>query len=507
MNSNNNEIIINSTIGNTRIAIVKNQNLENIFVERPDHQRSVGNIYKGIVQNVIPGMQAAFIDIGQSINAFLPFTEIGSFDVLNNEPFSINGRASKNLKDKKINLEIGDEIIVQVIKEPFSGKGARVTTDISLPGSFMVLVPNSNYIGISKKITNKYERNRIKKIISEFKIKNIGIIARTICVNQNENNIKNDFDRLTKIWDEVKYKIDKKKGKNLIYQDFTTSDLVIRDLLTQSIEKLIIDSKPLYKRIYKLVKEIDKTFLTKIVLHKSKKPIFDKYYGIEEQIRKILKPKIWLKSGAHLIIEQTEAMAVIDVNSGRFIGKKNHEENSLKINLEAGKEIVRQLKLRDIGGLIVIDFIDLLQAKNRKKVYDEFRKHLKRDRAKVSVSEFSNFGLLEMTRQRIRASLMATLSEECELCSGVGRIASKDTVITSIENWVKRFKKKANDKRLVIHLHPTLYSYIKENKPKLINKMMWNNWLYLEFEEDRTILRDKFKVYSKKRKNFITENI
>ena len=234
--ANDNRIIVNSTIGNTRIALIKNDILDNIFIERPDHQRTVGNIYKGKVQNVIPGMQAAFIDIGESVNAFLPFTEIAGFDVLNNEPFSIDKDKNKNSKDKKIHLVVGDEIIIQVIKEPFSGKGARVTTNISIPGSYMVYVPHENYLGISKKINDKYEKNRIKKIITNLKPKNVGIIARTICLNQKEVNIKNDFDRLHKIWNEIKYKIDTTKGINLIYQDFTISDLVIRDLFTESID-------------------------------------------------------------------------------------------------------------------------------------------------------------------------------------------------------------------------------------------------------------------------------
>ena len=206
------EIILNSTIGNTRIALVKNQVLDNLFIERPEHQRTVRNIYKGKVQNVIPGMQAAFIDIGQPINAFLPFAEIGSFNPLSDEPFIIDSKDRKKTSNKKINLVIGDDIIVQVIKEPFSGKGARVTTDISIPGSFMVLVPNSNYIGISKKISDRYERNRIKKIIANFKPEDLGIIARTICSNQTDINIKNDYDRLFKIWNEIKYKIESTKN-------------------------------------------------------------------------------------------------------------------------------------------------------------------------------------------------------------------------------------------------------------------------------------------------------
>tara|TARA_B100000579_G_scaffold178815_1_gene145738 strand:+ start:920 stop:2437 length:1518 start_codon:yes stop_codon:yes gene_type:complete len=505
MPNSNNEIIINSTIGNTRIVLTKNEIIDNIFIERPDHQRTVGNIYKGKVQNVIPGMQAAFIDIGHSVNAFLPFTEIGKYDVINDEPFSIE--STKGKSDKKINIEIGDEIIVQVIKEPFSGKGARVTTDISIPGSFMVLVPNTNYIGISKKISDRYERSKIKNTISNFKPKDIGIIARTICKNQNEKNIKNDFERLHKIWGEIKYKIDSLKGINLIYQDFTISDLVIRDLLTPNIDKLVIDSKPLYKRIFKLVKEINPEFSSQIVLHKSKIPIFDQYYNIEEQIQKALKAKVWLKSGGHLIIEHTEAMVVIDVNSGRFIGKKNHEENSLKINLEAAIEIIKQLKLRDIGGLIVIDFIDLEKEVNRKKVYDALKKAIKIDGSKASLSEFSNFGLLQMTRQRVGLSLLYTLTNKCNVCYGTGRISSLDAVLTNIENWINRFRNKNRDRRLIIYVNKKVEEYILNSKKKSLNKLMFRKLMWIEIKEDESLHVNDFKVFSKKRKKDVTNEV
>jgi len=506
MASSSNEIIINSTIGNTRIALINDQNLDNLFIERPDHKRTVGNIYKGKVQNVIPGMQAAFIDIGDSINAFLPFTEIGKYDVLNGEPFSID-YDEKSVQDKNIKLDIGDEIIVQVIKEPFSGKGARVTTNISVPGSFMVIVPNSNYIGISKKISDRYERNRIKKIISNFKPKNIGVIARTICAKKEEKNIKNDFDRLIKIWNEVKYKMETKKDISLLYQDFKISDLVIRDLLTENIKKLAIDSKPLYKRISKLIKEINPESYSKILFHNKKIPIFDHYYNIEEQINKLLKPKVWLKSGGHLIIEHTEAMVVIDVNSGRFIGKKNHEENSLKINIEAAKEIVRQLKLRDIGGLIVIDFIDLDKDQNRKKVYDALKQAIKKDGSKASLSEFSNFGLLQMTRQRVGLSLLHTLTHKCKICYGLGRTHSPDTVLTNIENWINRFRNKNKDRRLIIYVHSTIEEYIYTSKKSSLNKFMFKKLMWIEFKTDSKLNINEFKVFSKKRKKDVTDEV
>jgi len=408
--------------------------------------------------------------------------------------------------DPAKDFKIGDEILVQVIKEPYGEKGPRVTTAISIPGSLMVVVPNGNYIGISRKISDKYEKRRLRNIAKEMQPNGAGFILRTIAEGKDKKILEHDFNQVMESYRTLNHRVKNRNAPVIVYEDYETVDQVIRDLFTSDISKMQIDDKILYKRVHNYVKTVSPNQINCISQFKNKGSIFDNY-NIESQIEKSLKQKVWMKSGAHLVIEQTEAMLVIDINSGRYIGKKDHEQNSMAINLEAAKEIARQLRFRDTGGLIVIDFIDLLQPANRKKVYDEFRRYLTKDRAKVSVSEFSSFGLLEMTRQRIRVSLMDTLSEECQACNGIGRIASKDTVITSIENWVKRFKKKENDKRLVIHLHPTLFDYIKANRPKLINKMMWSNWLYLEFEEDKSLIRDKFKVFSKKRKDFILDSI
>ena len=239
-------------------------------------------------------------------------------------------------------------------------------------------------------------------------------------------------------------------------------------------------------------------------LRKSKGYIFEEH-NIDDQIRKTLNKKVWLKSGGHLVIEHTEAMVVIDVNSGRFIGKKDHEQNSLKINIEAAQEVARQLKLRDIGGLIVIDFIDLQEQKNRKKVFDQLRTLLKKDRAKVSLSEFSNFGLLEMTRQRTRLSLLHTVSDECPECHGLGVVSSYDTVLTNLENWLRKFKSKNRDKRLVISLNPSVSDYIINNKSKIINGMMWANWTFISIEGDHNININDFKVFSKKQNKYVTD--
>ena len=516
--SNSKQIYINESAGTTRIAITENNKLIEMHAELPEHNRTVGNIYKGKIQNVIPGMQAAFVDIGLDINAFLPFSEIGNYEGLSNlslseedddkdpdEKISHNGKIrSRDQFIKK--LKINDEILVQVIKEPFMGKGPRVTTDISIPGSLLVLVPDVNYIGISRKISDKYEKRRLRRLAKKFQPDNFGLIIRTVSEGKNQTLIESDFQRVWTKWEELEKSTKEEDAPILIYKDFTTSDQVIRDLFSPDIEKICVDSKTIYKRIINYLKTVHPDEVDKIELYKTKKPIFTNF-NIEKQIKQTLEPKVLLKSGASIVIEHTEAMVVIDVNSGKFIGKKNHEQNSLQINIEAATEIARQLRLRDIGGLIVIDFIDLMKVENRKKVYEEFRRILRMDKARVSLSEFSNFGLLEMTRERIKLNLLSALTDQCYICDGVGRIPSKSMILTEIENWLKMFKSKANDRRLVIHLNPILKKYIENNNKKMISSFMWKNWVYIDIAEDKNMPQTEFKVYSKKRKRFVTSDI
>ena len=508
------EMFINVSAGGTRIAVTENRKLVELHIERADYERMVGNIYKGKVQNVIPGMQAAFIDIGYESNAFLPFSEIGSPENLNNLSFddeddetpSKNKNTTKRNFNPEKDLSIGDDILVQVIKEPFSGKGPRVTTEVSIPGSLMVLVPNGNYIGISRKISDKYEKRRLRRTVKDFKPDNFGLIVRTIAQGKDDALLESDFNRVWDRWKELDQKIKKKKAPATVFRDFTTSDQVIRDLFTPQVKRLIVDDKSLYKRFSTYLKDVSPDQLKNLELMKGKGIIFNKN-KIEEQIDKSLRRKVWMKSGAHLVIEHTEAMVVIDVNSGRFIGKKDHESNSLKINLESAREIARQLRLRDIGGLIVIDFIDLQDVENRKKVYNELRSNLLKDKAKVSLAEFSDFGLLEMTRQRIGLSLLHTVSTECSQCNGLGRILSKETILTLLENWLKRFRATSKDRRLRIDLHPEMADYIYVTKSKVISGFMWKNWILIEIKKNHQIQIDSFRVYSKKRRKDVTDEV
>jgi len=491
------EIFINEGMEETRIAIQEDNSLVEVYIERQDNHRMVGNVYKGIVENVLPGMQAAFVDIGYELNAFLPFSEIASDEYLQErKDFK---KRNKNFRNDNIEVDLkkDQEIYVQVIKEPFAGKGPRVTTEVALPGRLLVLVPGANYIGISKKIWDKYERTRLKKIAQRLRQGDTGIIIRTVAEGKSEEHITNDFNQLINNWEKIESKGNNESAPVIVYEDLETASSVVRDLLTPDVEKIIIDSKRLFKKTQKYLEDISPSLLDRLELYKIKSPLFEGF-GIETEIEKLMRPKAWLKSGAYLIIEKTEAMVVVDVNSGRFVGKKLHEDNSLKINLEAAREVARQLRLRDLSGLIVIDFIDMKKDENRKKVYRELRKELKKDRAKVAVAPITEFGLLEMTRQRIRVSLLDSMSEECTACKGSGRIISIETLTTRIDHWLRRYKAKYRSLRIRLQLHPKNATYFNNDKKHILKGLMWQNFIHLKIIENANLRLDEFRFIRSK---------
>jgi len=502
------EIYINESMGETRIAILEDTQLVEVYIEKQEKQRMVGNIYKGKVENVLPGMQAAFVDIGFDINAFLPFSEIENSDYLNDIDDDEKGNSSRNHRKNRDNISVdlhtGQDIYVQAIKEPFAGKGPRVTTEVALPGRLLVLVPNTNYIGISKKVWDKYERRRLKKIISSIKHKGFGVIVRTVAEGKSEELLKNDYEQLKSAWGRLQGKAEKTQAPTIVYEDLETASSVIRDLLTSDVEKIVIDSKKLFRKTSRYLEDVSSDMANRLDYYRLKTPLFEGM-GIEDELVKLMRPKVWMKSGAYLIIEKTEAMVVVDVNSGRFIGKKQHEDNSLKINLEAAREVARQLRLRDLSGLIVIDFIDMREVANQRKVYYEIRKELKKDRAKVAVSPISDFGLLEMTRQRIRLSLIDSMSENCPTCYGSGRIISKETLITRIDHWLRRYKSKHKDLRLKLKLHPENADFIKDKK--VLRGLMWQNFVHISVTSSTEINRDEFRFIRTKDNEDITDYV
>jgi ribonuclease G len=511
-------ILMSETAKETRIAIQENGELVELFVEKPEQSRTVGNIYKGKVENVVEGIQATFVDIGHSLNAFLPFSEMNNPDspgtIIEDisrdeeedeeEEPSYKPRKKRKAPPAEINLKAGQEVLVQVIKEPFGKKGPRVTTDISIPGRFLVLVPNAEYIGISKKIMQRNEKRRLRQIAVSIKPKRFGLIIRTVAKGQDKKTLQADLKQLLENWRELRRDVRNRPAPVCVYYDMGTASSVIRDLLAPDVSKIIVDTKSLYKRLHNYIRTVSPEFTNRLEYYHSRKPLF-MHYNVEKEFERSLNKKVWLKSGGFIVIEHTEAMTPIDVNSGKYIGKKGHEENALRINLEAAREIARQVRLRDIGGLIVIDFIDMEESEHKRMVFNEFRKELRADRAKLALSPISDFGLLEMTRQRIRLNLLYSVSEECPLCHGTGRITSKESLVTKIESWFRRFKLSARERRLTLHVHPEIANYLKESTGNLLRKVQWKNMLWIKMVADNTINVDEFRVYSGKTGDNLTD--
>jgi len=500
----NKEIIINSSLGETRIAILEDGKLVELFAEKPERERMVGDIYLGKVVNVVKGMRAAFVNIGQRQDAFLHFSDIGeSFSTVS----AIIDRDEENHVEEEFPPEairVGQEILVQIIKEPISNKGSRLTTQISIPGRFCVLVPKSSMVGVSKKIDSLKERRKLRKIAKGLRPDGFGIIVRTVAEGRHEPVLKVDIESLLKIWQKLEKKLINAKPPMLVYKDMGMTSSVIRDLFTRDVNRLIVDSRKLYREITSYLKDVARNLVNSVEYYNRKFPIFD-HYGIEVEIEKSLSRKVWLKSGGYIIFDQTEALAAIDVNSGKFIGHKDHEQNSLRINLEAATEIARQLRLRDLGGIIVIDFIDMRDEKNKKRLYDEFRRELRKDRAQANITPISEFGLIEMTRERVRPSLLFTFSETCPTCRGLGRITAKSTILTKIERWVRRFKASSKERNIRLVTNPEIKTYLTEGIRSPLRRIMWNQRILIELQEDLNLDIDEFRFYSKRNNRDITD--
>ncbi len=519
------EIIINSTASQTRVAITEDSRLVDFFVDHPEKRRMVGNIYYGKIARVLPGIRAAFIDIGLKHDAFLHFSDIGNkledmkgvfdddeSDFDDDEPKQ-NGsdQGEKSVKEKNApepklppKLSKGDDIVIQIIKEPVKDKGVRVSSSISIPGRFCVLLPFDDKIGVSKKIADYRERRRLRKIARGILPDNCGLIIRTAAKDQEEKTLAGDLKYLVKTWDEIQNKIKSVKPPSMVYADLTTTISVIRDFLTPDVSKIFIDSKKIFKEIRDYIQFIQPELLSKVEFYKNTTPIFEEF-KIEEQIKSLMGRRVSLPSGGHIVIEHTEAMVVIDVNSGRYAAKKDQELNSLKTDLEAARETVRQLRLRDIGGLIVVDFIDLEDDKNRKKIYDELKKEFKRDRAKIALLPMTEFGLMQITRERIRENILQSMHDACPCCNGTGLVIKKSNLIHELEEWLKRFQQEGKVKSIIIKLHPSLASELRKGKISTFAKFRFKYMWRMKIEENEKIGLQKFQIINAKTNEDITE--
>ncbi len=468
------KIIINSNPWQTRIAITRDEQLQNIYFSAHAQQTLERAYFKGVVSKVLPGIQTAFIDIGQERAGFLHISEIDrdlairkiskytQFDETE-EVATTPQPAPKKRQKADINdiLKEGDTILVQVSKEPVYEKGAKLTTCFTLPGRFIVLMPNIPRMGVSKKIENREERMRLKELVQTHLPEGMGAIIRTTCESRSAHEITKDIDFLLQTWTDIQKKMAAAEPKQKLYEDLDLSLQIVRDHLDDDVEAVIADSSKIQHEIYSFVKQIASEYTTKIKLYEDATPIFD-FYGIEKQIEQALNKKVNLKSGGSLIIETAQAMTVIDVNTGKFTGKSNMEETILKTNLEAAEEAARQLRLRNIGGLIVIDFIDMATSANRQKLFRFFEKILReRDKFQSVVLKVSEFGLVEMTRKRSGKTLLQQLMQDCPTCHGSGLLKSLQTEAYYILRNIKQeFSTKKTSNQITLRLNQRIFSYI-----------------------------------------------
>jgi len=512
----NKEIIINTIGDETRIAITEDGLLTEYFVEQADSQRSVGDIYLGRVAKVIPGIKAAFIDVGHKQDAFLHFSDIDpKIEELNaligdedtdvdideeeeeNNHEKLPAQTQSNYQRTIQNLpkiEKGKEIIVQVTKEPVGNKGFRVTTRITLPGRFLVLLPFDNKIGVSKKIHDPRKRKRLRRIVRSMIPEGFGVIVRTVAANEDEETIKEELNRLLETWKEIEQTIKNEKAPALVYKDASTISSVIRDLFNYEVSKVVVDSKKIYKQLKDYLRQVHPELEDRVELYKGKEPIFD-VFGIEPQLRIAMSRKVPLPSGGHIVIDQTEAMTVIDVNTGKYAASMHQELNSLKIDLEAAREICRQVRLRDIGGIIIIDFIDLEEEKNKKKVYDELKKEFRKDRAKVSILPMTEFGLVQITRQRVRKSIFQRTRDVCPTCGGTGILISKESLLKDIEHWLRRFKLGKFLPKVTLKINPFLENEILKGLIPRYIRWRIKFRVLLNVELDVSLKVDEFRFY------------
>ncbi len=539
------DIIINSTANEHRIAILEDSKLAELFVETPGKERMVGDIYFGKVAKVMPGIRAAFIDIGLQQDAFLHFSDIGSslseYNAMFEEddddeekpstPSAVaqsteggNGTSVETIpaverrtppphngnheRDRRhhleVNLQKGQEILVQITKEPVGKKGVRVTSEISLPGRFLVLLPFDGKVGVSKKLTDFKEKRRLRRAVRSILPAGFGTIIRTVADGKDEALIKQDLEELLRVWHNIEKAVKTEQAPALVYKDMTTTSSVIRDLFSDKVEHVVVDDKKMFKEIKAYVQWMSPDMLDRVEYYKGKEPVFDKY-GVEKDIQGLMSKKVWLKSGGYIFIEKTEAMTVIDVNSGRYAAKKEQEQNSLRTDLEAAREIGRQLRLRDIGGIIVIDFIDLEDEKNKKKVYDEMKKEMKKDRAKMTILPLTEFGLMQITRQRIRQSVQMSLSDACPTCGGTGLVQSKTTTINQIERWIKRFKSESREFRLELKVNPVISAYLTQGAISRLTRIMFKFFVRIKLVIDPALPMDEFHFISRKQNKDVTE--
>jgi ribonuclease G len=502
-------MIISSSDLETRVAILEDDQVVEVFIERARQRGVVGNIYKGRVSKVLPGMQSSFVDIGLERDAFLYVSEVvttveqferleGGEDEEGDDTEAaaavavsagedgvedsgvtpaLNGRPERRARDRdrdrpqpKIEdlLKEGQEVLVQVVKEPLGTKGARLTSHVTMPGRFLVFMPTVDHVGVSRKIEAREERGRLRGIVREFREQHGftgGVIIRTAAAGRSKEDIVSDLSYFHQVWTEIRMRMESRRPPALLFQEQSLVTKLLRDLLTEDYSAIRIDNEQEHRRVVALVERIMPNLLPRVKLYTKGYPIFEEY-GVQAEIDKALRSKVWLKSGGYLVINQTEALVAIDVNTGRYVGKRTGrlEDTIVKTNLEAVKEIVRQLRLRDLGGIIVLDLIDMEEKKNRQKVFQEVEKELRKDRSPSKAVQVSDFGLVIVTRKRVKQSLERQLTEPCPYCSGSGSIKSSSTICYEILTELRKIGPDLDGHGVILRVNPDIARALKEEE-------------------------------------------
>ena len=537
------EILINGGPRETRVAILEDDRLVELLVDRPDHRRIVGDIYLGKVEAVLPGIQAAFVDIGQEKSAFLHASDLlepeedeedpeenGDADEAEPAPPPARGdsgssggrrrgngnRPSGEFRQREVSgrklpdigeiLKKGQVLPVQVTKEPISTKGSRVTAQISLPGRFLVYMPYASRVGISRKIDNREQRARLRELVTGLLPENSGgVIVRTVAEGVTEDHFRREISALLTQWKKIKRKqFYTRKAPALLQREASLTRGLIRDVFSDKVDALYVDSAEVHREILDYLEDVDPELKARVHHYKGALPLFDKYQ-IEGEISNLFKPRVDLPTGGSLVIQPTEALVSIDVNTGRYTGKKDPEKTILRTNLEAAREIARQLRLRDLGGIIVCDFIDMETRSNRDRVLQELRTHLGRDRARTKAMAVSELGMVEMTRQRIRPSLHASMTTGCPTCEGTGRVFRPEVVTRRLERSLRRVGHDKREKALTIRLHPEVALYLLEEEPRLLSSLAKSIGVELETRDDPMMHLDEFRLMSRPSGRDVTE--
>ncbi|MFZ5974339.1 MAG: Rne/Rng family ribonuclease [Bacillota bacterium] len=461
------EILVDIHPYQTRVALLEDRELSEIYIERRHKQCLVGNIYKGRVQNILPGMQAAFVDIGLEKNAFLyagdVYVDQSSFE------FEGNGKTPQlekgNIPDIKDLLKPNQEIMVQVIKEPTGTKGARVTIHVTLPGRLLVLMPTVNYVGVSRRIEGEggNERGRLKSLIEGIKPKSMGIIVRTAAEGKNEDDFKSEIRFLGRLWEKIQQKYNNVKAPRLVHLEENLVFRTIRDIFNAEIDRVYINDRDYFDKAVALSNIVTPWLTDRIHFYDGEEELFDSY-GLEAKIDKSLARKVWLKNGSYLVFDQTEALTTVDVNTGKFVGNDSLQQTILETNLLAAKEIARQLKMRDISGIIIIDFIDMEDDSHGEQVVETLREALKGDRTKTNVLGMTSLGLVEMTRRKIRQRVSDVMQSTCPYCDGAGKVYSEDTMALKVRKEIIKFAKSKEGKVIVVHANLSVVANLLKKK-------------------------------------------